>query len=295
MTASTEFRLTAQHLADSTSVMPQKRPAFEPEPTSMLAPIETSHLEPISLEELVGQAAMMTRVDRKYVLTREMVNPLLFALDPHTQVLTINDQAPQPYQSTYFDTPDMRSFSMAAHKRRRKFKVRTRTYVASKMSFLEVKATGPRGVTIKERIPYDFDAAMRAELLDEVRPWLEEQLEKAGQPVGIGDVLEPIMWGSYNRTTLLMADGTGRATFDTDLDWQNSRGSYLHEPNMVIFETKSGSRPSELDRLLWSHGHRPAKISKFGTGMAALDPNLPHNRWNRVLKQHFHSPVQLAA
>lgn len=271
----------------TTSRIPQ-RPAFEPEPSAYLTPIETSHLEPISLEELVNQAAMMTRVDRKYVLSRADVNPILFALDPHTRVLTIDDRAPQPYQSTYFDTPDMRSFSMAVHKRRRKFKVRTRTYVASQMAFLEVKATGPRGVTIKERIPYDFEAAMQARLLDEVRPWLEEKLEKAGQPAGIDSQLQPIMWGSYNRTTLLMADGAGRATFDTELDWQNSQGAYIQEPDMVIFETKSGSRPSELDRLLWSHGHRPAKISKFGTGMAALDPCLPHNRWNRVLKRHFH-------
>lgn len=275
-------------LLPSTQVPNEKRPAFEPAPTPMLAPIETSHLSPISLDELVNQAAMMCRVDRKYVLTREEVNPLLFALDPHTRVLNIDGKAPQPYQSTYFDTPEMRSFNQAVHKRRRKFKIRTRTYVASQMAFLEVKATGARGVTVKERIPYDFEAAMHAHLLDEVRPWLEEQLTKAGQPAGTGDSLQPIMWGSYNRTTLLMADGTGRATFDTELDWQNAHGAYISEPDMVIFETKSGSRPSELDRLLWSHGHRPAKISKFGTGMAALDPRLPHNRWNRVLKRHFH-------
>ncbi|OUE09106.1 hypothetical protein CMsap09_09190 [Clavibacter michiganensis] len=56
---------------------------------------------------------------------------------------------------------------------------------------------------------------------------------------------------------------------------------------MAIVETKSGSRPSAVDRLLWSHGHRPSTISKYGTGLAALRDDLPSNKWNRVLRRHF--------
>ncbi|MFI5504760.1 polyphosphate polymerase domain-containing protein [Corynebacterium kutscheri] len=249
----------------------------------------TTDLSPISLEELVAQAAMLTRVDRKYVLCHADVQQVIDGLNPATRVLMLNGRAPQPYRSTYFDTPDLRSFYLAAHPRRHKFKVRTRTYVDSKMAFLEVKAKGSRGVTVKERIPYDFNAAMQDVLIDDVRPWLEERLVAAGQPTGTGVHLQPTMWGSYHRTTLLMADGAGRATFDTELDWANARGDYLTRPHMVIFETKSGSRPSELDRLLWANGHRPVKISKFGTGMAALNPTLPHNRWHKVLHQHFYN------
>jgi hypothetical protein len=37
------------------------------------------------------------------------------------------------------------------------------------------------------------------------------------------------------------------------------------------------------DRFLWSHGHRPVRLSKFATGMALLDPALSHNRWHRTL------------
>jgi hypothetical protein len=55
----------------------------------------------------------------------------------------------------------------------------------------------------------------------------------------------------------------------------------------VIIETKSGSRTSEVDRLLWSHGHRPATISKFGTGLAAMRHDLPSNKWARVIRHHF--------
>lgn len=53
----------------------------------------------------------------------------------------------------------------------------------------------------------------------------------------------------------------------------------------VILETKSGSASGPLDRHLWAHGIRPSRISKFATGMAALCPELPANRWNRTLRR----------
>ena len=53
----------------------------------------------------------------------------------------------------------------------------------------------------------------------------------------------------------------------------------------MIVETKSGSRPSRVDRLLWRHGHRPTRVSKFATGMAVLDPRLPANRWSAALRR----------
>lgn len=254
--------------------------------------LDFSALRSISLEELISEAAMLTRVDRKYVLPRNAVQQVIDGLDPHTRALVHNGKVGQGYRSTYFDTPARTSFYMAAHKRRRKFKVRTRTYLDSQIAFLEVKGTGPRGVTVKERIPYDFDAAMNDHLLCEVTDWLDEQLQRAGQPVGTAATLTPVMWGSYQRATLLMADGVGRATIDVDLDWANDRGAYFSADQMAIFETKSGARPSELDRLLWAYGFRPQKISKFGTGMAALDPSLPRNRWHRIIKQHFQGVEQ---
>lgn len=42
-----------------------------------------------------------------------------------------------------------------------------------------------------------------------------------------------------------------------------------------------------VDRVLWSRGHRPVSISKDATGLAALRPDLPANRWQRTLRSHF--------
>ena len=55
----------------------------------------------------------------------------------------------------------------------------------------------------------------------------------------------------------------------------------------MVVETKSAAA-SPMDRLLWSRGVRPTRISKYATGLAALDPALPHNRWSRTLRRHFY-------
>ncbi|MFV0316059.1 MAG: molecular chaperone, partial [Microthrixaceae bacterium] len=39
-----------------------------------------------------------------------------------------------------------------------------------------------------------------------------------------------------------------------------------------------------LDRALWRRGYRPTSLSKYATGLAALDPDLPRNRWARILR-----------
>jgi hypothetical protein len=55
----------------------------------------------------------------------------------------------------------------------------------------------------------------------------------------------------------------------------------------VVVETRGGSTPSDLDRLLWRHGHRPERISKYGTGLALLRPDLPDGPWRRVIRRHL--------
>ncbi|MDG2026158.1 MAG: hypothetical protein P8J50_03555 [Acidimicrobiales bacterium] len=52
----------------------------------------------------------------------------------------------------------------------------------------------------------------------------------------------------------------------------------------AIVETKTTDRASEVDRLLWRNRIRPAKVSKYGTGLASLRPDLPSNRWARLLR-----------
>lgn len=235
----------------------------------------------ITLEELNAIAALQTRVDRKYALRSDDALGILNQLPPGTRVLEIEgNQAPR-YASMYFDTPELTSFRMAAHARRRRFKLRTRAYLESDVAFLELKTRGARSTTVKERLEYDI--RHRDELTDDGIAYAEGVLTELSVDPG---QLAPTLRTRYRRRTLLLPGGS-RATVDTELEWEDAHGGVLRRPGLVIVETKSAGVASELDRLLWAYGHRPATLSKYGTGLAALRPALPANKWTRVLRRHF--------
>ena len=72
-------------------------------------------------------------------------------------------------------------------------------------------------------------------------------------------------------------------TIDTDVEARTPDGRLVLLARMAIVETKSAGPPSDADRALWSLGHRPTRVSKFGTSLAALRPELPSNTWTRAL------------
>lgn len=253
-------------------------------------------METVSLDELVADAAMLTRVDRKYVLPAADLPGIMDRLEedaPGTRVLEIDGRTAHGYRSVYFDTPELTSFRMGAHPRRHKFTLRTRMYADTGESFLEFKTIGPRGLTIKNRFPLlgaDAEDAAADRLSPSALDWVAENVAPLipdYAPSIEMSALRPVMWGSYQRTTLLLPDEQSRSTIDTALTWRGVDTDILDRPQMAIVETKSGSRPSEMDRVLWRCGHRRTRMSKYATGMAALHPHLPHNRWHRVLNQYF--------
>lgn len=239
----------------------------------------------VGLDELVAEASFMTRVDRKYVVPRAALPAVLAGLHDTTRVLEIGGERRFGYHSVYFDTPDLLSFRLAAHPRRRRFKVRTRRYEEVGTAYLEIKTRGARGATIKERTAYPPAAA---ELLTRTaRTDVATALEAVGVDPVRATELAPTLATRYRRATLLAADSSARATVDTDLEWIEAAGRTLSLPHLAIVETKSGRAASDVDRLLWRLGHRPASVSKYATGLAALRPDLPRNRWARLLSNSF--------
>jgi hypothetical protein len=255
------------------------------------AAVGNLHLFPsVGLDELNAEAALQTRVDRKYVLATGTARHLLATFGADMRVLEMDGARSFAYDSVYFDTAALDSYLLAAHGRRRRYKIRTRTYVDSAISFLEVKTEGAREATVKERIPYlpEDRSRLTAEGLDYVR----ETLAAAVGSVPAG-TLEPVLETRYQRTTFYLQESGSRATIETGVTWQRPGREPWVLDNAVILETKSGSTAGPLDRHLWAAGVRPSRISKFATGMAALRPELPANRWNRTLSRSL--PLRPAA
>ena len=276
--------------------------------------LEALAFDPISLDELVREAELLARVDRKYLLPVDVATEAMAGLGAaagaaggapgstagpaaagaaraRTRVLEIDGRRDFAYESVYFDTDDHLAYRLTAQRRRRRFKLRTRSYLDTGGCFLELKTKSGRGATVKQRI--DYDPEDRARLTPRGRDYASRALHAHGHGAALAHRLRPTLISRYRRTTLLLPEGS-RATFDSRMQWC-SDGREVGLSDHVIVETKSAGGASALDRALWREGHRPLGISKFGTGTAALHPELPSNKWARVLRDPFRndSPTHL--
>jgi hypothetical protein len=246
------------------------------------------HMQPISLEELNEVAALQTRVDRKYLIPVAELGGVLADLGADCRVLDFDGARDSLYESVYFDTPDLASYHAAARKRRRRFKIRTRAYLDTGACFLEVKTAGGRSMTVKDRIEYQLD--QRDTITEEGREYVDETMALTGVADLRNVPLSPTLVTVYRRSTLYVPSSGARATIDLGLELRRDEARRMALPELAVVESKSAGGPTLVDRLLWRHGHRPAAISKYCIGLAALQPELPSNRWTRVLKRHFLGP-----
>lgn len=243
---------------------------------------------PISLDELNALAALQTRTDRKYLVPLSEL-ALIDGVDPDLRILEIDGEQSFGYTSQYLDTPTLDAFTLHAHGRQRRFKVRTRTY-SSGEQFLEVKTKNGRGETVKDRLAL-ADASRSA--LARFAPATVRM--RTGHELA---TLQPTLDVTYTRTTYLLPSSNARATVDTDLTWHDVTGEQsVTLPGWAIIETKTTGRPCELDHRLWRAGYRPTRMSKYTCGLALVSDELqlPTNRWHRTLTRLAGSAVELTA
>lgn len=233
-------------------------------------------LPAISLTALQGEAAFLTRSDRKYLVPASAVGALLTRIDRSTRVLEIDGRRYFGYTTPYFDDDLLTSYSGAACGRPNRFKVRTRLYIDSGLCHLEVKVRDGRGRTIKHRI--DHEAALLKQLTNSDRAWLRTFPQIGSH----ADWLHHCITTRYQRVTLVLPDAAGRVTVDSDLVFALPDGRESAVPAYTVIETKGAGRPTTLDRVLWRSGYRPVSFSKFAVGVSLLVPGLAANRWHRL-------------
>jgi hypothetical protein len=246
---------------------------------TILAP--TTITPTISLESANELAELQTRVDRKYVVNESMLAQLLGDLPSTYRQLCVEGSVEFNYSSVYFDTPELQTYRAAAHRRRRRFKVRTRTYQDSGSCMLEVKTKGPRGVTVKTRSAYDREDS--GYLTGDACRFIDGVIGRNG---GVEE-MRPVLTVQYRRSTLVDVATRSRLTMDRSLRCVDSDGG-IARLDAVIVETKSDGRRSLADRWLWRQGVRPLTLSKFAIGLALNRPDLPSNRWHRAMQRGWH-------
>lgn len=237
---------------------------------------------PIGLDDV---PELMSRVDSKYIITAATMARLAAELGDRFAVLRIGGRRQFRYTSTYFDTPDLLTFRQHRQDRRRRFKLRTRTYLDGGGRWLELKLNGARGSTDKHRIPYDDAPAytLTRAAMDFVNDLLLRELR-----FPVPDTLGPVLSTDYKRVTLVDRTGTARLTCDTGLFFRDADRVAPARRDLVLLESKSADGRTMVDRVLRGMGVRPVSVSKYCLAVAALRDR-PANRWHPVLQRYLGS------
>ncbi len=243
-------------------------------------------LPAVDLRALDREAALLTRVDRKYVVPLATFERLVHSLGDEWSALEIDGRRLFGYASVYFDSPDLLTYRAHLQGRRRRYKVRVRRYVDSDDCMLEVKHKGLRGLTVKQRQPHATWS--QSELGEHGRQFVLDCLRSHGEPPV--STFRPVVATSNRRATLASLGDTARLTVDTDLTcgWEGRRTA-LREGHVVL-ESKVEGHASTVDRVLRALGERPVAISKYCVGVASLDLGVPTNPWRRTLRAFFDTP-----
>ena len=193
-------------------------------------------LNPISLAALNEKAAMLERLDNKYVVQAGALLEALPRFAEQFDVLEIKGEHAFEYETRYFDDCENSSYKHHHQGRRNRAKVRMRRYVGTPLCYVEVKLKDKRGATIKKRLqtPAEHFGALSKTSLNFIGEMFEQHYHR---PFNLA--LEPTVDMRYRRITLVAKDGGERMTIDTELQFKRESASFAVSPSVFILETKS--------------------------------------------------------
>jgi hypothetical protein len=239
----------------------------------------TQPFRPIGLDALNAKAAMLERLDNKYVVRTDALRAALAELAAQFDVLEIDGVRRFTYETCYFDDAERRSYFDHHQGRRQRMKVRVRKYVEAALCFVEVKLKDKRGITVKKRMPYPLHkyGTLDARAIAHVRRSHQAQY---GRP--FERELEPVLEMSYLRTTLVAKEGGERMTIDSGIRFGGDATS--PDGDVFIVETKSAHGHGLADAILRRHHQHPTNAcSKYCVGMSLTGNVQRYNRFRPAL------------
>lgn len=237
---------------------------------------------PVSLEALNDKAAMLERLDNKYICQADRLRPAFEDFASRFDILEIDGRRVFTYATRYFDSPDVRAYNDHHQGRRKRCKVRVRHYADAGLTFLEVKLKDTRDVTVKKRLRLD---AQVETLDDRALAFVEQEWQALyGTPFGLE--LQPTIDMTYSRMTLVAREGGERMTVDTGLSFRAGRRVAAVPQDMFILETKSANGRGLADRILRAqHLHPTRRVSKYCVGMAVTAQVARRNRFLPAMRR----------
>lgn len=235
---------------------------------SMELAMAADGFDPISLKEM-DEVALLNRVDIKFMLNESRLLDVLTALQSDYWILSVNGKRMNHYRTLYFDTPDFALYRLHVNDRAERYKVRSREYTDTRTSFLEVKHKTRKDRTIKERI--STSSQMR-ELTPEAEAWLDVIYPYDCQ------TLQPTLWNSFTRITLVSKHLCERVTLDTNISFYASERS-VDLNGLAIAEVKRDASYASSPFLEQMRAQRlhPRGFSKYCMGVSMLFDQVKKN------------------
>lgn len=238
---------------------------------------------PISLQALNGKAAMLERLDNKYVVDGSVLRHAAGDLARAFDMLEIDGLRAFTYETCYFDDVERRSYFDHHQGRRQRAKIRIRRYVEAGLCFLEVKLKDKRGITIKKRL--DRDPATFGTLDDAALAYVDT-VYRAQYGMPFPHALSRVIDMRYRRMTLVAKQAGERMTIDSGLKFFAADAELAVDSDLFILETKSANGNGVADGILRSlHQHPTKRCSKYCVATALLDPTTKHNRFLPALRK----------
>ena len=232
-------------------------------------------LPPITLAEMDG-VKLLNRVDTKYVTSEAVLLQLLArAKEAGYRALEAEGVKLTPYNSIYYDTPFLQMFLDHHNKRLVRQKIRTRVYVNSGDTYLEIKRKNNHGRTKKKRIGIAAGELMDFGANPAAVAFVEQKSDYTAAEIS------PSLETEFTRITLVNPERTERLTIDTKLRFDNLRNglnSTLHDA--VIIELKQDGRAtSQMKNILLDLRIKPLRVSKYCIGITLTDTQTKRNRF----------------
>lgn len=235
----------------------------------------------VSLQEM-DSVKLMNRIDSKFLTDEDtLAGILLDAKALGYRALQTEGSKTASYDTLYFDTPALKMFLDHHNRRLVRQKVRTRVYVDSGLTFLEIKRKNNHGRTKKKRM--EIPAAEFKDFRADAGACSYLAAKSDYTADGITPSLETI----FRRITLVNPAMTERVTIDRGVTFNNIRT--IREASLkdsVIIEIKQDGRTQSTMRgILLAHRVKPIRVSKYCMGITLTDPAIKANRFKLKVRK----------
>lgn len=234
-------------------------------------------MSPIDLEAM-NHVKLMRRRDTKYVVSTDQLPHILELVKDDYHVFVLAGQRKQPYETVYFDTPELKMYLEHHNGRLNRYKVRMRKYVLSGVSFLEIKFKNNRGETIKKRVTAEMDVK-NLEL--DNHTFLSKH-----SPFAFDDI-EPTLWNAFRRITLVSKHRPERLTIDLGLEFSSEKKDdkeCLNHTCIIEVKRDLDAGASDVIDALNTLRIKATGFSKYCMGTVLTRRLIKHNLFKQRLR-----------